>query len=95
VIKTEQVQDAVDQKLVEAGFKRNTDPFGFSSCRVQRYDHISQKVRIELLEPALLHGEGKHIGRLGPMQESLVEFGYFLIIYNKDGQLALTTFQGV
>jgi hypothetical protein len=92
VVKSKEVQDPVDQELVESRFNRYAGVLCFAGCCVEGYDHISQEVRVNLPESAILHCKRNHIGRAGPVQVCLVEPRNFQIVYNEDGQLSVRAF---
>ena len=68
MVKSDQMQHAVNQKLDQALSKRNAGKIGFFFRRIRRYDHISQQKRRNLRELAFLHGKGNHIGRAFMLQ---------------------------
>lgn len=85
----------MDQKLVKSGFYRHTYILCLAGCCVNGNDYISQKVGADVAKLALLHRKSNHIGRSGPIQVGFVQFSYFWIVYNQDGQFPIKSPQGL
>ena len=62
MVKSGQMQHAVNQKLDQTLSKRDTGKICFFFRGIRRYDHISQQIRRNLRELAFPHGKGNHIG---------------------------------
>lgn len=84
MVKSEQVQDAVDQKLVKSRFSRYSRILSLAGRRVKRNDQVSEQVWGDVTERALPHGEGNYVGRTGSVQILFIKLSHLVIVYNND-----------
>ncbi len=95
MIITQQVKDAVHQKLGKTFFHAYASNFSFSRGSFNGNNHVAEKLRSDVIKLACSHGKCDDIGRAVSIEIFLIKLSYFGIINDKYGKLCIRTVQGV
>ena len=80
-----QMQNAVNQKLVEAILQAEVCCAGLLFSSLNRYDDIAEEVWRNIIKLAFPHGKGDNVGRPFSVQILFIQGFNLLIINEQDG----------
>ena len=95
MIITEEVQNAMHQKLIESLFCCQVGLTPLSGAGIHGDDHITQKVGIDITMFTFAHGKGNDIRGPLMMQIGLIEHCDAHVIHKDHGEFGVRRAQGV
>ena len=95
MVEAEQVQDAVNQKFIEAQLRVHARRQGLFGACVHGYDDVPQQLWMDIGMLTLPHGKRDDIGGTLVLKVHFVEAGDLRIIDQHQRQFAVRTAQGV